>query len=373
MIYVLAVAERSSRIVTDVACNKNNERRCVKDIAFFIIFALYKVKLMKRNLFLVCLWSVFLFVTACSSLQPISYERLQPAEVSFPRQIQKVGVVNNMPAVHQDYKLVDYTSASLEGDGEVAVEALAQEVVAVNYFDQVVVYDKKFRKSVYPLEQTIPMETVGELIDMLNVDMLLAMERVNVELKKSTMFIPELYATVPAVDGIVTSVVRAYFNQREEPWFTVQKTDTICWEITPKLTYGDVVKDVSEYAASMLIQNILPYWKEVERYYFDGGNVDMRDAGVYVREQNWEEASALWQRVYNVNKGKKKMRAAFNLALYYELESDFAKAKEYLIEAASLAGEGSWEAQLIGFYMLQLEEQDKRNRLLELQMKRFEP
>ena len=51
----------------------------------------------------------------------------------------------------------------------------------------------------------------------------------------------------------------------------------------------------------------------------------------------------------------------------------FAKAKEYLIEAASLAVEGSWEAQLIGFYMLQLEEQDKRNRLLELQMKRFEP
>ena len=344
-----------------------------ENIAFFITFVLYKIKFMKKVLFSVCLWSILMFVIACSSLQPVSYERLQPADVSFPGQIRKVGIVNNMPAVHQDYKQVDYTSASLEGDGEVATEALAQEVVSVNYFDQVVMYDKRFRKSTHPLDQPISKEMVDDLIRILDVDMLLAMERVNVELKKSTMFIPELYATVPAVDGVVTSVVRAYLKQREEPLFTVQKTDTLCWEITPKLTYGDVVKDVSEYAASMPIQNLLPYWEEMERYYFDGGNVEMRDAGVYVREQNWEEASVLWKKVYDKKKGKAKMRAAYNLAVYSEMKDDFESAEEYLATACALADEGSWEQQLILIYQLKMEEERKKNLRLNVQMKRFEP
>ena len=344
-----------------------------ENIAFFITFVLYKIKFMKKFLFLVCLWGILLFVTACSSLQPISYERLQPADVSFPGQIRKVGIVNNMPAVYQDYKQVDYTSASLEGDGEVATEALAQEVVSVNYFDQVVMYDKRFRKSTHPLDQPISKEMVDDLIHILDVDMLLAMERVNVELKESTMFIPELYATVPAVDGVVTSVVRAYLKQREEPLFTVQKTDTLCWEITPKLTYGDVVKDISEYAASMPIQNLLPYWREMERYYFDGGNVEMRDAGVYVREQNWEEASVLWKKVYDKKKGKTKMRAAYNLAVYSEMKDDFESAGEYLATACALADEGSWEQQLFLIYQFKMEEERKKNLRLNVQMKRFEP
>ena len=31
--------------------------------------------------------------TACTTLQPISFERLQPASVSFAEQVRKVGVV----------------------------------------------------------------------------------------------------------------------------------------------------------------------------------------------------------------------------------------------------------------------------------------
>ena len=328
---------------------------------------------MKKNLFIVGWWILLLSFSACSSLQTVSYERLQPADVSFPVQIRKVGVVNNMPAVHQDNKQVGYTSASLEGDGAVAVEALAQEIVAVNYFDQVVVLDGQSLKSTPDLHQPIPKDTVDHLIRTLEVDMLLAMERVNVELKESTMFIPELFATVPAIDGVVTSVVRAYLKQREEPLFTVQKTDTLCWEFTPKLTYDDIIKDVSAFAASMPMQNLLPYWTEMIRHYFDGGNVEMRDAGVYVREDNWEDASELWKKLYDKKKGKAKMRAAFNLAVYAEMQNDFDGAREYLDAAFALTEENSWEQQLILIYQMKLEDERKKSQHLNIQMKRFEP
>ena len=91
--------------------------------------------------------------SSCTTIQTMCYERLCPADVVFVEQIRKVGIVNNMPAVQQDYKQVDYASASLEGDGAVTVEALAQEVASAEYFDEVVVYDKQFRRSSYPLNQ----------------------------------------------------------------------------------------------------------------------------------------------------------------------------------------------------------------------------
>ena len=341
--------------------------------AFFITFVRKKEKLMKKNLYIVCLCGILLSVTACTSLQPFSYERLQPADVNFPGQIRKVGIVNNMPHVHQDYKQVDYKSASLEGDGDVAAEAFAQEVVSVGYFDEVVLYDQRIRKTTTPLELPIPKHTADDLIRKLDVDMLLSMERVNVELKESFMFVPGSLGTVPAVDGVVTSVVRAYLKQREEPLFTIQKTDTLCWEITPKLSYGDVIKDVSEYAASLPMQNLLPYWVEIERYYYDGGNVEMRDAGVFVREESWEEAAALWEKVYQKKKGKAKMRAAYNLAVYSEMKNDFEAAKEYLDTAYGLSDENSFDQQLILIYRMRLEDECQKNQRLNVQMKRFEP
>lgn len=310
--------------------------------------------------------------SSCTTLQTMSYERLYPAEVTFFEQIRKVGVVNNMPAVHQDYERVNYASASLEGDGTVSVEALAQEVASADYFDQVVVYDKQFRKGTSPLDQPIPKETVDELLHILDVDMLLSMERVNVVLKDTSMLIPDLYIKIPAVEGAVTSVVRAYLQQRKEPLFTIQTTDTLCWEITPDLTYGDVIKEVSEFAATQPMKRLLPYWSEVQRYYFDGGATEMRDAGVYVREQNWEEAARLWKQILEQKKGGAKMRAAYNLALYSEMIDDFEAAKGYLDIAASCAKDESFEGQLIEVYRMQLDVLSTQKQTLQLQMKRFE-
>ena len=99
----------------------------------------------------------------------------------------------------------------------------------------------------------------------------------------------------------------------------------------------------------------------------------MRDAGVCVREQNWEGAYRLWKELYETKKGKVKMRAAYNLAVYCERQDDFVRAKEYLDTALSLAPEGSWEMQLIQFYLLQLEDQARKNQRLKVQMRRFEP
>lgn len=323
------------------------------DTAFFITFVHESMHMIMKNVFsIISIFGVVLLFSACTTIQYFSFERLQAADVYFPEQVRTVGVVNGVPSTNG-------------GDGKVATEAFAQEIAAANYFNQVVICDSAM--------QSLTRAQTDSLIQALEVDMLFAIEQVEVELQKGTYYLSELMTNVPVVDGIVTPLVCAYIAGRDTPLFSVSKSDTICWELRPDLTEEIMLKEASEYAAKLPMQYLLPYWKEVERYYFDGGNVEMRDAGIFVREGNWEEASALWQTLYDTRKGKVKMRAAYNLALYHELQDDLEKAREYIETASSLASEGSWEGQLIALYQLKLTEISKQSQRLKIQMKRFEP
>ena len=315
-------------------------------------------------LLVLCLFS------ACTTLQTISFERLQAADVSYPDQVRTVGVINYAP---QDKQERDSILGLWNGDGMVTVESLAREIAATDYFNQVVVCDSALRPVGMGNEEILPMSQADSLIQALGVDMLFAVEQVRIELKEGSLFHTELMMDVPAVDGVITPLVRAYVSGRSAPLFSISKTDTICWVVSPELTFGQIMQEASDFAATLPVSYLLPHWKEVNRYYFDGGNMEMRDAGVYIREQNWEGAAALWQKLYDGRKGKVKMRAAYNLALNYELQGDYERAKEYLDTALSLASEGSWEHQLIEYYRLQLDEQARENRMLQIQMKRFEP
>ena len=45
------------------------------------------------------------------------------------------------------------------------------------------------------------------------------------------------------------------------------------------------------------------------------------DAAVYARDKQWNTAIGLWKQTYATQKGKKKMQAAYNLAVGYETVS----------------------------------------------------
>jgi hypothetical protein len=200
--------------------------------------------------------------------------------------------------------------------------------------------------------------------------MLFSVERVRIEVKKSANMSNLLYP--PTIDGIISVVMRAYVPNRDTSMLTVTRKDTIFWESGPELTFTQIVKESSGYVAQMLVPYLIPSWKEDIRFYFDGGNADMRDAGFYVREHDWSEAYPLWKKLYDSKKGKQKMRAAFNLALYHEVQDDLEQAQAYLNEAMGMVGEDSPEYVVLEFYHRQLREQIKQNQQLRMQMQRFE-
>ena len=337
---------------------------------------------MKKVIYTISSFLVLLFM-GCSTINTISFDRLEAADASFPEVVRRVGVINNIPTVQGTEEEMSQTAGVLEGDGKVMAETLAQEVAATNYFDEVVICDSALCPLMVSLKNhqglkeewqghILSKAVVNEWIEKLGVDMLLSVERARIELKEGVAVSDYALMPVQVVDGIITPMVRAYVPNREKPFLAISKTDTIFWEPAPTLTFEKIRKESSEYAASMLMPYLLPYWKEVARNYYDGGCVEMRDAGVYVREGNWEAAYPLWKKLYDTKKGAQKMKAAFNLALYYEVQGDLDKAKEYIEIAVGLAKEGSTDAVVTRAYQIQLESMAIKLQKLRIQMSRFE-
>lgn len=335
---------------------------------------------MKKRLWLV--WSVALALfSSCSTISSLRYDSLRPAQFSFPSSVRRVGVINNLPRVIADEASMSRSAGYLLGDGKIVSEALAEEIAATEYFDEVVICDSalcemtisikghQFLRDDWP-GNILSKWKVQEWTDKLGVDMLFSVERVNIEVKKSANMSNLLYP--PTIDGIISVIMRAYVPNRDTSLLTITRKDTIFWESGPKLTFTQIVKESSGYVAQMLVPYLIPSWEEDIRFYFDGGNVDMRDAGFYVREHDWSEAYPLWKKLYDSKKGNKKMRAAFNLALYHEMQGEFEMATTYLNEAASLAKPETFEAALIASYRSQLSERMVEYQRLRLQMQRFE-
>ena len=328
---------------------------------------------MKKSFLLMILVAGMILLASCSSLQTLSFDQLQAADVSFPDAVKKVAVVNNMPVL-KTRDNTETVSAELEGDGKVAAEALAEHIANVNYFDQVIICDSAFRANddVPRANVLLTKDEIQRLTDDLGVDMILSFDRIHIQTKPGVLFFPDYPVPVEAVDAVISPIVRVYVPGRDKPLFVIAKQDTVSWEIDPFLSDKKIVEEASEYAASVPVEHLLPHWDQVTRFYYDGGMVEMRDAGVCIRENDWEGAYTLWKTVYEKKKGQLKMKAAFNIALYHEMRDDVAAAKEWLGKARKMVKSGSRDEQLMAFYAAELDDREGKLSRLQIQMKRFD-
>lgn len=290
---------------------------------------------------------LLLFVFAsCRTLDTVSIDYLLPSDVSFPTSIKTIGVVNNtlgsssardIKQLNDNNSVYSDVIVTLEGDGKTATEELANNVANGNYFESVIICDSVLRANdLIAREPKLGKEEVKELADNLNVDVILALEQIRLYLKKGLVYYPEIPFPESTIDATLHTVARIYLPNRDEPLVTLSDTDSIYWTGTWNINEG-MIKEASAFAATLPVRHILPTWKNVTRYYYAGESVEMRDAVVCIRENSWDEALALWKTVYAKKSEKGKMRAAHNIALYYEMKDDLEEAKSWLEKALAIA------------------------------------
>lgn len=338
---------------------------------------------------LVVLWG-------CQSVDYLSIDYLLPAQMSFPNELRKVAVVNNvvegtptqLPRQFSDepdvnmraqYRKTQY----LSGDSKAATESLAQALADGDYFDTVIICDSALRAGDREeRRQTLTRDEVNELTQQLGVDFLIALE--GLELRTETKAAPDYYTGfyVANTDVKVAPTVRVYLPQPAVR-APINKVDSIFWQgfgedITESLrelpTNQSIVSEASNYAGEFIAKTFVPYWETATRYYFTNGSVSMRDAAVLVKEDKWDEAMKLWQQAFDESKSnKKKMYASYNLALGHEMLDDIDQAIEWATKAQQYALQANQGevAQLTSIYLQQLSTRKQSYASVKMQMQRF--
>lgn len=289
-----------------------------------------------------------LLLVSCQSIEQLSIDYLLPADVSFPSSLRRIGIVNNCPDKPSNQHGL---SGHLFGNGKLTAEALAEAIANENYFDEVIICDSALQaKNVDKQITTLNNTEIIELTELMDVDFLIAVEDINIETSKEITDMPSWGGCYAIIQSIVSPKFTIYLPNRQKPLVSLQPRDSIFWdriaqteknvnELLPNDSL--IIAEASTFAGEIPLKHILPYWKTSNRYYFTNGNVAMRDAAIYVKENNWPEAINLWEQAYNNSKkkGKKRMQAAYNLALGYEMMDELQKAYDFATEAQQIAYE----------------------------------
>jgi hypothetical protein len=295
---------------------------------------------------------ILLFALAgCQTVEQITLEQLQPAEVYYPDGIRSVAVIDHPSAGDTLSSALDSAARAngiswLKGNTSRTAEALAKALADANYFDEVVICD-----TVVPAGKDngglLTREEVGRLTEGLKVDMLLTVDEVSMLSQRKALALPEWNCYRGVADVKVYSTVQAYLPQRSKPLFTVYSNDSIYWEefaptvqqiaqqLTPDST---VVREASDFAGTLPLKYLVPHWVSTTRSLYAGGTSAMRDAMVAVRNGNWDKAHELWEPEYKkAKKDNAKMRLAYNLAIYNEMAGNIDESVKLAEEAKQLA------------------------------------
>jgi hypothetical protein len=347
-----------------------------------------------------------LFVSSCVSISQISIDNLEPAKISFPKDIKTVAIVNNTITNKEnivteekgEYNQVISTESTFQGNAKLTSQVLAESVAAANFFDEVVICDSALRENdLLPRESELSQDEVKKLTSSLGVDMLFSLENVTIKTDQRTYFLDNIFRST--IDATVAPMVKIYVPSRAKPLIIVYPEDKIYWDgygLSPTIaeknliTKDSLIKEASAFAGELPTKVILPSWEKANRFYYTSGCLELRDGGALVREDSWDDAFKLWQTAYEKKSKKIKMRAAFNIALYYELQDKIEQAIEWAEKADQLIREkenkkgkiveekstrlnsnDSQDYIIITRYLLTLKERMNAIQTLNLQMERF--
>ncbi|WP_302026944.1 DUF6340 family protein [Parabacteroides johnsonii] len=295
---------------------------------------------MRTTLYLLvaCLFS------ACSTIEYIGIETYNPAEITFPKKVDKVLIVNNAVPQPDD---VGYTynlygtvqdTARAHADSALydACHSLGKSIVDVSFFNDVLLYHDGTRQDTkYLVDEKLTPEAVKELCRETGTDAVISFDRLLFRMEKNVVVFAEGFV-VGGVDVEITGVVRGYLPGRDNPLATVYVQDSVFWSESAdnmeqlKLylpSPDEALRAAGQYIGTKITPNFVPHWDNESRWFYKGEGARWKEATAYALSDKWEEAALRWKHVYeNSSRWKERAKAASNLALYYEMKTQLKEA-----------------------------------------------
>ena len=343
-----------------------------------------------RNLkfFIHILIGAFL-LAGCAGMKTLTIQTQEPAQVTLPKQVGKLLIVNNAAGQPSDIghtkkrmgrKSAEQVSVPTDSLSIIFTEALTQFLNEEGFYDKVVIHEKSLRNDTeYWREEAISLEKMQELKQANDVDAVVSLDKLLVTSDWEDLFVQEGYP-YSKLSGKISSTLRVYMPTLDGDIPTVKYIDSLYWEgfdISDGRAFAEFVvphaehalKDLAIYAADKMTYVLTPHWITQERWYYTMSSATMKEATAFAEQAKWAEANEKWMSFYNSSKNKNdKAKTANNIALGYEMLDDIQKAHEWIIIAQQLFEEStpasSLDRKRATIYKVELERRlDNSNKL----------
>ena len=307
----------------------------------------------------------FLILSSCKT-NPLSLSVTEPAEISVPAYMKKIGVINRSEPTEETKKL-NKLDDILTGEGpeldkagaKEGLSGLADELRNNERFTEVKPLDNVSLKTtaigVFPAALDWP--TVDKICKENNVDAIFSLELFDTDSKISYTALPSTLSTplggIPVVEQearMVTTVKMGWriydpknryvideHSNNENLTFTGRGLTPVA-AAAGLIGRKDAVKQAANRAGHNYAGRILPYLIRVSREYYVKGNPDFTMAKRMARTANWNNAGELWKKETSNASPKLAARACYNMAIVSEINGDLDGAIDWAQKAYETGG-----------------------------------
>lgn len=307
----------------------------------------------KKDFFIFFLFFIFIITTSCSSVSKlyITLDVLRPAQVEFKREVSDLLIVNNTIALSDT--LEDVNNLSGENIQSVSVNkdsitlfylnVLADQIRGRDFFSSVQLLPQNIRNDVnYSDIKPIQYKDVYGLSKKYNSDVILSLDFISAQDGLKEYFLENIGIYLAVLEMKYESLWSVHYpNQSEVDTFVFK--DTLYWE-TEAYSRKEALENLPSIETAALdgvllfglntVDRFIPYWDEVDRYFYSSKNKYMLNGVDSISVKNWEGAISDWEKVLASTKNKSVRANAYNnIAIVYEILGDYDRSIEYIDKA----------------------------------------
>lgn len=358
---------------------------------------------MRKNIHILFLFLFTMLLGNCAGLKTITIESQEPAQVTLPKNVRSLLVVNNVVTQPKDIghtkKWLDKSeiegfSISMDSIAIIYTEALAQFLEEEHYFDKVLYYNKPLRTdSDFLVQKPIMPDEMMQFRKEHSVDAIVSLDRLiittnlaekqasgNIYVEETTKIQSIIRVYMPTLNGEIPAIhYEDSVKLKTDGGFNIGKTPDRLSYFMNKLFPQDKMRReflkerVVVPAAEKMTKALSPHWETQDRWYYTLSNGTMQNGEYYADQSKWDEAVVKWKEFFDANKKAiNKAKAASNIALAYEMLEDMEQAYNWITTAYNLFEESvspnSFDLRRTLLYKNELERRYKNEKALKLQV-----
>lgn len=313
---------------------------------------------MKKSIFISAI-VIVLFIVSCKTTS-VYIEVLKPAEINIPGKHEKITVINrSLPGKgSKGGNFVEglFTGEGVHQDRNASDNCINNFTITVNEAPKylAIMGDVFDVRGTGTKEWPLPLDwdTVSKITDYYKTDLLIVLETFD----SDTRYFSHVEKHTKTVDGEKITVnkytegLEVFIDAGWRIYDPAKKSildqntfrDAKLWQYTDENqttaknripSKRDAVIQAGAFAGFRYAQRISPVWVTESRTIFRTRNSEMKQATKYVRKNNWNDASQIWNKLKTSQDNKIAAYALHNLALFNEFNDNVDLALKYAKEA----------------------------------------